>query len=117
VSAPSRILVVEDEESLALGIRDALEHSGFEVELAHDGLTGLDRAQNGRFDLVVLDLMLPGKSGMDLLRELRDSRDDVRVLILTAMSEEKDVLHGFEVGADETWRASRCTATARSTPN
>jgi DNA-binding response OmpR family regulator len=96
-----RILVVEDEESLALGVRDALAHAGFEVEIAYDGAEALDRLRQGRFDLAVLDLMLPKKSGLDVLQELRAERHDVRVLILTAMTSESDVVRGFELGADD----------------
>ena len=96
-----RILVVEDEESLALGVRDALNHAGYEVELAHDGPTALERIEEGRFDLAVLDLMLPGKSGLDVLNELRAKRHDIRVLVLTALSAESDVVRGFELGADD----------------
>ena len=76
-----RILVVEDEESLAFGVRDALNHAGYEVELAHDGPAALKKIQDGRFDLAVLDLMLPGKSGLDVLHELRAQKHDIRVLV------------------------------------
>jgi two-component system alkaline phosphatase synthesis response regulator PhoP len=96
-----RILVVEDEESLALGVRDALSLAGFEVEIAHDGAEALARLREGRFDLAVLDLMLPKKSGLDVLQELRAERHDIRVLILTAMTSESDVVRGFELGADD----------------
>jgi DNA-binding response OmpR family regulator len=96
-----RILVVEDEESLALGLRDALTHAGYEVEVAHDGPGALKRIRDGRFDLAVLDLMLPGKNGLEVLRELRQERHDIRVLILTALSGEGDVVRGFELGADD----------------
>ena len=84
------ILVVEDEEALALGIRDALLHVGYEVEVAHDGAAALEAVKNGRFDLVVLDIMLPGKSGLEVLRELRAERHDVRVVVLTALANESD---------------------------
>lgn len=96
-----RILVVEDEENLALGLRDALLHAGYEVEIAHDGPGALKRIREGRFDLAVLDLMLPGKNGLEVLRELRQERHDIRVLILTALSGESDVVRGFELGADD----------------
>jgi len=96
-----RILVIEDEESLAVGIRDALEHAGYKVEMAHDGPSGLDRIRNEPYDLLVLDLMLPGLNGLDLLKVLRKERRDVRVLILTARAEEPDVLKGLEGGADD----------------
>lgn len=96
-----RILVVEDEESLAVGVRDALEHAGFEVELAHDGMTALEKARSTQPDLVVLDLMLPGMSGLEILGTLRRDNHTVRVLILTALADEDDMLKGFEMGADD----------------
>ena len=96
-----RILVVEDEESLALGIRDALEHQGYQVELCFDGPSALERARGGRLDLLLLDLMLPGMSGLELLRTLRAERRDLRVLILSARGDEPDVVKGLEAGADD----------------
>lgn len=96
-----RILVVEDEESLALGIRDALEHEGYQVELAFDGPSALERARAGKLDLLVLDLMLPGLSGIEVLRTLRTERRDLRVLILSARGDERDVVKGLEAGADD----------------
>ena len=96
-----RILVVEDEVALASGIRDALSHAGFEVEMAHDGAAALEAFQRSRFDLIVLDLMLPGKSGLEVLKELRGLRHEVRVVVLTALSDESDVVRGFEMGADD----------------
>ena len=62
-----RILVVEDEQALAFGIRDALLHSGYEVDVAHDGITALETLKSGQYDLVILDIMLPGRSGLDVL--------------------------------------------------
>ncbi len=104
-SAPTtkteRILVIEDEESLAVGIRDALEHAGYTVEVALDGESGLERARKGEFNLVLLDLMLPGMNGLDLLNTLRNERVDVRVMILTARADEPDVIKGLEGGADD----------------
>lgn len=96
-----RILVIEDEESLAFGIRDALEHAGYGVEVATNGTTGLELARNGGFNLVLLDLMLPGLNGLDLLRTLRKEHVDVRVMILTARANEPDVIKGLEGGADD----------------
>ncbi|MFT7667383.1 MAG: two-component system alkaline phosphatase synthesis response regulator PhoP [Planctomycetota bacterium] len=96
-----RILVIEDEESLAVGIRDALQHAGYSVEMTHNGPSGLDMVRKGDFNLIVLDLMLPGLNGLDLLATLRREKLDVRVMILTARAEEPDVLKGLEVGADD----------------
>jgi len=96
-----RILVVEDEEALASGIRDALTHAGFDADVAHDGNVAMDKIGKDPFDLVVLDIMLPGKSGLDVLRDLREARHDVRIVMLTALADEADVVRGFELGADD----------------
>ncbi|MEM9378849.1 MAG: response regulator transcription factor [Planctomycetota bacterium] len=96
-----RVLVVEDEEALAIGIRDAIEHAGFDVTLVHDGIAALEAAQRGPFDLIVLDLMLPGQSGIDVLKKLRADNHMVRVLVLTALADEEDLVRGFEAGADD----------------
>ncbi|MCK6449183.1 MAG: response regulator transcription factor [Planctomycetes bacterium] len=96
-----QILIIEDEQDLAFGVRDALQHSGFAAECVHDGKKGLERIKNGNFDLIVLDLMLPGMNGLDVLRELRRDRQDTRVLILTALASEDDLLKGFQAGADD----------------
>ena len=101
VTMSQRILVVEDEEALAFGIRDALIHAGYEVEVAHEGNGALEFLKGGTFDLVVLDIMLPGRSGLEVLRELRQERHDVRVVVLTALADESDVVRGFELGADD----------------
>jgi two-component system alkaline phosphatase synthesis response regulator PhoP len=95
------ILIVEDEVDLALGIRDALSHAGFRADVVHDGKVALEYLRKGAYDLVVLDLMLPGLSGLDVLRELRKVRQDTRVLILTALASEEDLLKGFQAGADD----------------
>jgi DNA-binding response OmpR family regulator len=100
-SQTHRVLVVEDEESLALGVRDALEHAGFQVEVVGDGPRALDTIRKNQPDLVVLDLMLPGMSGLEILGHLRKEQRDVRVVILTALASENDLIHGFELGADD----------------
>jgi DNA-binding response OmpR family regulator len=95
------VLVVEDEEALAAGVRDALEHAGFEVDLCHDGTQALERIREKTPDLVVLDLMLPGMSGLDVLQTVRMEDIRCRVLILTALADEEDVVRGLELGADD----------------
>ena len=99
----SRILVIEDNEDLAFGLRKTLEFEGCEVDVAEDGLTGLERARTTTPDLVVLDLMLPGLDGFEVLRALRGNGDGLPlpVLILTARGDETDVVRGFELGADD----------------
>ncbi len=96
-----RVLIIEDEEDLAYGVRDALGHAGLEAEVATDGGRGLERLRAEPFDLVVLDLMLPGMNGLEILRTLRKERHDIRVIILTALASEDDLLRGFEAGADD----------------
>jgi DNA-binding response OmpR family regulator len=96
-----RILIVEDEETLAFGVRDALRHAGHEPMVCHNGRAALDLLQRESFELVVLDLMLPGMGGLDVLRALRQHDHRMRVVILTALSSEADVVRGFEAGADD----------------
>jgi len=100
-SQTQRILVVEDEESIALGVRDALQHAGFQAEVVHDGARALERIRAEQPDLVVLDLMLPGMSGLDVLDTLRKEKRTLRVVILTALATENDLVRGFELGADD----------------
>jgi two-component system, OmpR family, alkaline phosphatase synthesis response regulator PhoP len=97
----TRILVVEDERDLALGIRANLEVEGYEVEVAGSGEAALDEISRAAPDLVILDLMLPGISGYDVLAQLRQHGNDVLVLILSARGEEIDKVRGFRTGADD----------------
>ncbi len=97
----SRILLVEDEPGLVLTIADLLTAEGYAVETATDGPTGLSRALGERFDLLVLDVMLPGKSGIEICRELRRQGKDVAILILTAKSQLTDRVVGLKLGADD----------------
>jgi DNA-binding response OmpR family regulator len=96
----ARVLVVEDEASVAQAVAYALERDGFEVEVAADGQAALGAFEAGKLDLVILDLMLPGISGWDLLRALRRRRS-VPVIVLTARVEEADRVAGLEMGADD----------------
>jgi DNA-binding response OmpR family regulator len=97
----SRILVVEDNEDLAFGLRKVLEFEGYDVDVANEGEAGLASAREKTPDLLILDIMLPEKSGFDVLRELRTSGQKFPVLILTARSQESDVVLGFDFGADD----------------
>ena len=95
-----KILIVEDEEKIARFVELELVHEGYEVEKAFDGRTGLDKALTGDFDLVVLDVMLPGLNGLEVLRRIR-KESVVPVIMLTAKSEDTDKVLGLEVGADD----------------
>ncbi len=99
----SRILIVEDEPHLAAGLRLNLEAEGYAVEICDNGEDALRQLQapgNG-FDALVLDIMLPGKDGFMVARELRQARNYVPLLMLTARGRPEDVLKGFEAGADD----------------
>ncbi len=97
----ARILIVEDNPDLAYGLRTGLEIEGYEVLVADNGETGLDRARAWGPDLVMLDLMLPGMDGYRVLKTLREGGSDIPVLILTARGEEADKVLGFRLGADD----------------
>jgi len=97
----SRLLVVEDDESLGVVLVDALEREGFRTELERDGHTALARAMAAPFDLVLLDLMLPGLDGYEICRRLRAAGRDVPILMLTARAREEDRVHGLDLGADD----------------
>jgi DNA-binding response OmpR family regulator len=104
VSDKQRVLIVEDELHLAEGLRFNLEAEGFAVEVVDTGEAALERllATGGaRLDLVVLDVMLPGKDGFSVVSELRAARQFVPVLMLTARGRPEDVLNGFAAGADD----------------
>jgi DNA-binding response OmpR family regulator len=103
VSPISTVLIVEDEKHLADGLRFNLEAEGYDVEVAADGDIALERltSQPGRYDVVVLDVMLPGKDGFTVASELRKAGQFVPVLMLTALGRAEDVLRGFEAGADD----------------
>ncbi len=98
--APGRILVVEDDGTVSDVVRRYLERDGFEVDVLDDGDAASDRLRQTAYDLVVLDIMLPGKDGLDLCREIQGHRS-TPVIMLTALGEEVDRIAGLEVGADD----------------
>ena len=100
-SQPTRILLVEDDPSIVLGLRMNLEREGYSVELAEDGQAGLARAKSGDFDLVILDIMLPRLNGYEVLDALRKQRNFTPVLLLSARSAEMDKVMGLDLGADD----------------
>ena len=95
-----RILLVEDEEKLARMVEMELKYEGYTVEKAFDGRRGLERALSGEFDLVLLDIMLPQLSGMEVLRRLR-RESQVPVIMLTARDSVMDKVSGLDSGADD----------------
>ncbi len=97
----SRILLVEDEPGLVLTLSDLLADEGYVVETATTGPAGLARAANESFDLLILDVMLPGKNGFDVCRELRQQGKDMAVLMLTAKTQLADRVVGLKLGADD----------------
>jgi two-component system alkaline phosphatase synthesis response regulator PhoP len=97
----SRILLVEDEPSLALTLSDRLLSEGYRVETAGDGNTALDKALAEPFDLILLDILLPGRDGLEVCRELRARGSQVPVLMLTARGQVVDRVVGLKLGADD----------------
>jgi DNA-binding response OmpR family regulator len=96
-----KVLIVEDEPALVSGLRDAFEHNGFSVASASDGETGLQLALSKQQDIIILDLMLPKKDGMDVCREMRSRNVWTPIIMLTARSGEPDRVAGLELGADD----------------
>ena len=96
----SKILIIEDEVAIADLEKDYLELSGFEVVVEHAGDTGLDRALSGEFDLIVLDLMLPGIDGFEVCRQIREKKD-IPVIMVSAKKDDIDKIHGLGLGADD----------------
>jgi len=96
-----RILVIEDEANIALGLQDDLTLEGYQVEVAGDGEAGSRLAQEGQFDLIILDIMLPKKDGFQICRELRRSGVTTPVLLLTAKTQEAEKVLGLDLGADD----------------
>ena len=96
-----RILIVEDHQDIANLVAIHLKDNGYEVEMTSDGISGLARAKSGEFDLIILDLMLPGIDGLQICRELRGQHVITPILMLTAKSSELDRVLGLEIGADD----------------
>ena len=97
----SRILIVEDEEAMRLGLVDNLKFDGHEVDIAEDGESGLDRISSNEYDLVLLDVMLPKMSGFDVCKTVRKEGNNTPIILLTARGEEIDKVLGLELGADD----------------
>jgi len=96
-----RVLVVEDDNAMSIALRDGLQYEGHTVMLATDGSAGLSLAERERPDLVILDVMLPVMSGLDVCKRIRSSGNDVPIIMLTARGQEADKVVGLKIGADD----------------
>ncbi len=96
-----KVLIVEDDEAMAVALRDGFDYEGYEVATARDGVAGLERATRGGCDLIVLDVMLPKLSGLDVCKKLRAAGDRVPIIMLTARGQEIDKILGLKLGADD----------------
>ena len=97
----SRILIVEDDEAIAVALEDDLRLEGYDVDVVHDGDAALTRGRTGAYDLILLDVMLPKKDGFDVCRELRRARIEAKILLLTARGGEAEKVFGLDLGADD----------------
>lgn len=97
----SSILIIEDEKEMALGLKDNLEYEGYDVQIADDGEKGLQMALENHPQLIILDIMLPRKSGFDVCKEIRANNISTPIIMLTARGEEIDKVLGLELGADD----------------
>lgn len=96
-----RILIVEDEPAIRTGLVDVFTYHGFAVTEAADGEAGWRAARGGRFDLLLLDVMLPGLDGVEICRRVRAEDREIAVILLTARGTDEDVIHGLQLGADD----------------
>jgi DNA-binding response OmpR family regulator len=97
----AKVLIIEDEPNMVLGLKDSCEYEGYEVAVARDGKEGLEKASTEKPDIILLDVMLPLMSGLDVCRTLRNRGIETPILMLTARGEEMDKVVGLEVGADD----------------
>lgn len=101
MSAKSRILIVEDEPAIRSGLIDVFTYHGFQVDSADDGDDGWLKAQRGPYDLVLLDVMLPGLDGFEICRRIRERDREQAIILLTARASDEDIIHGLSLGADD----------------
>jgi DNA-binding response OmpR family regulator len=96
-----KILVVEDEHRIAKAVKEGLEQEKYAVDVAFDGSEGFNSATNEEYDVIILDVMLPGMSGLDITKELRRSQNHTPILLLTARDSSRDIVQGLNAGADD----------------
>jgi two-component system alkaline phosphatase synthesis response regulator PhoP len=97
----TKILIIEDEPNMVAGLRDNFEFEGYEVAAAYDGVEGLERALKDTPDLILLDVMMPRMSGLDVCKQLKVKRPGIPIIMLTARGQEVDKVVGLELGADD----------------
>lgn len=96
-----RLLVVEDEAAIRAGLIDLLVYHGYEVDAAEDGRSGLNKALSGKFDLILLDVMLPEIDGFEICNRIREQDKEQAIIMLTAKSDDDDIIRGLQLGADD----------------
>ena len=101
MSDKANILIIEDEEAIRTGLIDVLIFHGFATDYAADGITGLDKALTGKFDLILLDVMLPGMDGFSICEAIRQEDREQPIIMLTAKTSDEDIIQGLQLGADD----------------
>lgn len=101
MSQNARILIVEDEPAIRMGLIDVFVYHGYQVDFADNGTTGLEKARSGQFNLILLDVMLPGINGFDICNRIREHSRDQTIIMLTAKSSDEDIIQGLSLGADD----------------
>ena len=101
MSSKANILIIEDEEAIRAGLVDVLIYHGFTTDSAADGNTGLEKALTGKFDLILLDVMLPGMDGFAVCEHIRKEDREQPIIMLTAKTSDEDIIQGLQLGADD----------------
>lgn len=96
-----KILIVEDEAAIRNGLIDVLLYHGYDIDAAEDGTSGLEKACSGNYDLILLDVMLPGINGFDICNQIRNQDKEQAIIMLTAKSNDEDIIEGLTLGADD----------------
>lgn len=101
INRKTRILIVEDEAAIRTGLIDVLVYHGYDVDFAADGPTGLKKGKSGQFDLILLDVMLPGMDGFEICDRIRQDNRNQAIIMLTAKTSDDDIIQGLSLGADD----------------
>ncbi len=101
MSRKLRILIIEDEVAIRTGLIDVFVYHGYEVDFSAHGLEGLNKALTGKFDLILLDVMLPGMNGFEVCNRIREKNRDQAIIMLTAKNNDEDIIEGLSLGADD----------------